>query len=118
MIEYTIRPPTEMTVVVAQQPQQVPQQSPTLSTASGETLVLILCSLVVVSAWRKGRAHKWPLLAAIVVGTLLAGSVVGPMIKQTSGSAGTQMENMVSGVQNGGTGGGQPSNGNNGGGTP
>lgn len=87
------------------QQQQVPQQAP-ISTASGETLILILCVAIVFAAWRKSKAVRWPLVAGIVAGVLLAGSVVGPMIKQTSGQAGTQMENMVNGVQNGGTTGG------------
>lgn len=85
------------------QQQQVPQQAP-ISTASGETLVLILCVAIAITAWRKSKAVRWPIAASLIAGVLLAGSIVGPMIKQTSGQAGTQMENMVNGVQNGGTG--------------
>lgn len=85
------------------QQQQVPQQAP-VSTASGETLVLILCIAIAVTAWRKSKSVRWPIAASLIAGVLLAGSIVGPMIKQTSGQAGTQMENMVSGVQNGTTG--------------
>lgn len=88
---------------VRQQPQQYPQQAP-IGGTSGETLILILCIALVFTAWKKTKSIRLPLAAAIIAGVLLAGSVVGPMIKQTSGSAGTQMENMVNGVQNGGTG--------------
>lgn len=99
-------PPSTLAVPatdVRQQPQQYPQQAP-IGGTSGETLILILCVALVFTAWRKTKSIRLPLAAAIIAGVLLAGSVVGPMIKQTSGSAGTQMENMVNGVQNGGTG--------------
>lgn len=83
-------------------PQQYPQQVP-VAGGSGETLILILAAAIMFTAWRKSKAMRWPIAAALVAGVLLAGSVIGPMIKQTSGSAGTQMENMVNGFGTGGT---------------
>lgn len=98
--------PTQTRAVAAEPTQQqVPQQAP-ISTGSGETLILILCVAIAITAWRKSKAVRWPIAASLIAGVLLAGSIVGPMIKQTSGQAGTQMENMVNGVQNGGATGG------------
>lgn len=90
-----------------QQP-QVPQQLPGIS--SGSTLVLILCGALVFTTCKKNKAMRWPIFAAIVVGVLVSGSVIGSTVKQTSGTAGTQMEQMVNGFNTGtGTGTGNTS---------
>lgn len=90
---------------VRQQPQQVPQQIPSGS-VSGETLVLLLAAGFCIAAWRRSKTMRLPIVAALIVGVLMAGSMFGLMVKQTAGTSGTQMENMVNGVKSGnGTGG-------------
>lgn len=93
---YATRP-----VIAAPPPQQYPQQAPV--DASGKTLVLILAIAIVITAWRKSKAVRWPLGAALIAGVLLGGSVFAPMVHQMAGSLGGQMESMVNGFSNGGS---------------
>ncbi|MFC9973499.1 hypothetical protein ACFVH6_21655 [Spirillospora sp. NPDC127200] len=89
-----------------QQVPQYPQQYAAPNVGSGMTLVMLAAGAMFIMTWRKSKNMRLPLGAALVFGVLIAGSAVGLMVKQTSGVAGNQVEQMVNGIGTGIGGGG------------
>ncbi|MCP2339142.1 hypothetical protein [Actinomadura rupiterrae] len=115
---YPIRPPNS----TAAEPRQQPQQYPTAqfpAQDSGRTLILIIAVFAVVMAWKRHKTTRVPIVAALIVGLILAGSVFGPTALQTISNTGGQVQNAVNGIQGPGySNNPNTGNGNGGGGTP